>query len=159
MKKLSKAHVTAIASALVFCSGAIFTPAANAGQTSTTPAAPATNPKAAPAASAPKTAAAKPKTAPTAKSATPSSAAPGASSSARPSGTPAAAAGALTTEKEKASYALGMNIATGLKQQMKPGDIDNASLVRGIKDALAGAKPALSMDDAVAALKKLQDTV
>ena len=52
-----------------------------------------------------------------------------------------------------------MNIATGLKQQMKPGDIDNASLVRGIKDALAGAKPALSMDDAVAALKKLQDTV
>jgi FKBP-type peptidyl-prolyl cis-trans isomerase len=66
---------------------------------------------------------------------------------------------ALTTDKQKASYALGMNIAAGLSQQMDPKDIDKASLLQGFKDTLAGAKPAISMEEAVAALKKLQDTV
>jgi FKBP-type peptidyl-prolyl cis-trans isomerase len=52
-----------------------------------------------------------------------------------------------------------MNIAKGLTSQMKPGDVDNASLLRGMKDMLTGAKPALSMDEAVAALAQLQKTV
>ena len=42
---------------------------------------------------------------------------------------------------------------------MKPGDIDNASLIRGLKDTLAGAKPLLTTEQAVAALTQLQKTV
>jgi FKBP-type peptidyl-prolyl cis-trans isomerase len=113
---------------------------------------PATNAPSAPAATAPKAAPAKPKAA-----TTPAKPAGAASSGSTTSS--AAAAGALTTDKQKASYALGMNIAKGLSQQMKPGDIDNASLVRGIKDALAGTKPLLTTEQAVAALAQLQKTV
>lgn len=117
-------------------------PSANA-QTSSTP-------TTAPAASSqtPATGAAK---APAAKPKAPATTAPKSSSSTAVAG--------LTTDKQKASYALGMNIATGIAKNMKPGDIDDAALMRGMKDVLAGAKPAISMDDAVAALKKLQQTV
>jgi FKBP-type peptidyl-prolyl cis-trans isomerase FklB len=155
MKKVSTKSINALAAAVILCGGAALAPAANARQTSTAPAASSQ----APAASAPATPAAKPKTAPAAKSATPSSTAAGAGSSAKPKGTSASAGTALTTDKQKASYALGMNIAAGLSQQMDPKDIDKASLLQGFKDTLAGAKPAISMEEAVAALKKLQDTV
>jgi FKBP-type peptidyl-prolyl cis-trans isomerase FklB len=155
MKKLSTKSINALAAAVILCGGAALAPAANARQTSTAPVASSQ----APAASAPATPAAKPKTTPAAKSATPSSTAAGAGSSAKPKGTSASAGTALTTDKQKASYALGMNIAAGLSQQMDPKDIDKASLLQGFKDTLAGAKPAISMEEAVAALKKLQDTV
>jgi FKBP-type peptidyl-prolyl cis-trans isomerase len=112
---------------------------------------PSTNTQTAPAATTPKAAPAKPKAATT--PAKPAGTASGTSTAS------SAAAGALTTDKQKASYALGMNIATGLSQQMKPGDIDNASLERGIKDTLAGAKPLLTAEQAMAALSQLQKTV
>jgi FKBP-type peptidyl-prolyl cis-trans isomerase FklB len=155
MKKISTKGINALAATVILCGGAALAPAANARQTSTATAASSQ----APAASAPATPAAKPKTTPAAKSATPSSTAAGAGSSAKPKGTSASAGTALTTDKQKASYALGMNIAAGLSQQMDPKDIDKASLLQGFKDTLAGAKPAISMEEAVAALKKLQDTV
>jgi FKBP-type peptidyl-prolyl cis-trans isomerase len=139
MRKLLTMAPTVLMAAL-FLSGNVF------GQQT-----PATNTQPAPAATAPKATPAKPKSA-----TDPAKPAGGATGT---SATSSAAAGALTTDKQKASYALGMNIAKGVSQQMKPGDIDNASLVRGIKDTLAGTKPLLTTEQAVAALSQLQKTV
>jgi FKBP-type peptidyl-prolyl cis-trans isomerase FklB len=63
----------------------------------------------------------------------------------------------LTTEKEKQSYALGMNIARGISRQ--GADVDAAAMARGLRDTLSGAKPLLTDDEAEAALKQLQDAV
>ncbi len=64
----------------------------------------------------------------------------------------------LTTDKDKASYAIGMNIGKGLKENLKKDsvDVNNDILVRGMKDALAGAKPALSDEEAQKVLTALQ---
>ncbi|MGD0955278.1 MAG: FKBP-type peptidyl-prolyl cis-trans isomerase [Candidatus Acidiferrales bacterium] len=98
---------------------------------------------AAPAASTQPTPAAKPQTpAPKTQSA------PAAKSQALP---------ALKTQKEKDSYALGLNIGRGLSKQ--PVDIDTPSLLRGMKDALAGAKPLLTDAEVDAALNELQTQV
>jgi FKBP-type peptidyl-prolyl cis-trans isomerase FklB len=61
--------------------------------------------------------------------------------------------GALTTDKQKESYALGMNIARRLKDQ--PVDLDQEALVQGFKDELSGGKVQLDDDQASAALKQL----
>jgi FKBP-type peptidyl-prolyl cis-trans isomerase FklB len=63
------------------------------------------------------------------------------------------AANPLTTDKQKASYALGLNIARGLKSQAV--DVDPLLLQRGIRDGLAG-KPLLTDQQAQAALTQLQ---
>lgn len=97
--------------------------------------APAANTQQAPAATPQKPSAAKTSKAPAAKS-------------------PAAAAPPLTTDRDKESYALGMNIGKGLKAQSV--DVDTAILARAIKDMLSGATPALTDDEATDALKKLQ---
>jgi FKBP-type peptidyl-prolyl cis-trans isomerase FklB len=60
----------------------------------------------------------------------------------------------LTTTKEKASYAIGMNLGGGLHRQNV--DVDSAALVQGLKDALAGGKTLLTDDEARAALMQLQ---
>jgi FKBP-type peptidyl-prolyl cis-trans isomerase FklB len=44
----------------------------------------------------------------------------------------------LTTDKQKLSYAIGMNIGEGMKRDAD--DIDPAIVVQGLKDALAGGK-------------------
>jgi FKBP-type peptidyl-prolyl cis-trans isomerase FklB len=61
---------------------------------------------------------------------------------------------ALTTSKQKASYAIGMNWGTGLHRQAI--DVDTAALLQGMKDALAGGKTLLTEDEARAALMQLQ---
>jgi FKBP-type peptidyl-prolyl cis-trans isomerase FklB len=61
---------------------------------------------------------------------------------------------ALTTDKQKASYAIGMNVGSGMKRQGI--DVDSAALVQGLKDALAGNKPLMTEDEARAAITKLQ---
>jgi FKBP-type peptidyl-prolyl cis-trans isomerase len=61
---------------------------------------------------------------------------------------------ALTTDKQKASYAIGMNWGTGLRRQEV--DIDSAALIQGMKDSLAGSKTLMTEDEARAALTKLQ---
>ncbi|MGO9588545.1 MAG: FKBP-type peptidyl-prolyl cis-trans isomerase [Candidatus Acidiferrales bacterium] len=72
--------------------------------------------------------------------------------------TPSNAPGpALTTDKQKQSYALGMNIARGISRQ--GADVDAAAMARGLRDTLSGAKPLLTDDQAEAALKQLQDAV
>jgi len=60
----------------------------------------------------------------------------------------------LTTPKQKASYAIGMNIGKNLKRDSV--DIDPAVVSRGLKDALAGGKLLLTDDEAKAALTALQ---
>lgn len=76
-------------------------------------------------------------------------------------GQPTAAEGqgsaALHTQKEKDSYALGMNIASGLKKQLV--DVDAESLARGLKDELAGGKTLLTSEEAQTALAELQSEV
>lgn len=61
---------------------------------------------------------------------------------------------ALTTPKQKASYAIGMNWGTGLHKQGV--DVDTAALIQGMKDALGGGKTLLTEDEARAALMQLQ---
>ncbi len=84
----------------------------------------------------------------------------------KPHATPATRAGrapavrtqpapALTTQKDKFSYALGMNLGTSLHKQSVP--VDPNILLRGLKDALAGGKTALTEDQARAALMEVQN--
>jgi FKBP-type peptidyl-prolyl cis-trans isomerase FklB len=63
----------------------------------------------------------------------------------------------LTTDKQKQSYALGMNIGRGLTRQ--GADVDPATVARGLRDTLAGAKPLLTDAEAEAALTQLQTAV
>jgi FKBP-type peptidyl-prolyl cis-trans isomerase len=86
---------------------------------------------------------------------------------AKSSQTPAAKTGAataktpapltLTTQTQKSSYAIGMNIGKNLKRDSV--SVDPAILVRGLKDALAGGKLLLTDDEAKAALMALQAEV
>jgi FKBP-type peptidyl-prolyl cis-trans isomerase FklB len=73
-----------------------------------------------------------------------------------PAAKPPAAAGqgTLKDEKAKASYALGMNLAKGLKTQ--PVDLDQAAFIQGLKDVLAGGKTLMTEDEMAAALTVLQ---
>jgi len=74
-----------------------------------------------------------------------------------PAQKPAATVPALTTDRDKESYALGLNIAKGLQAQGV--DVDATLLLRGVKDILSGAKPLLTDDEVRAALTKLQTEV
>lgn len=58
------------------------------------------------------------------------------------------------SDKEKDSYAVGLNIGLGLRKQ--PVDLDAASVLRGMKDALSDSKPLLTPDEVGAALNELQ---
>ncbi|HEY3973395.1 MAG TPA: FKBP-type peptidyl-prolyl cis-trans isomerase [Candidatus Sulfotelmatobacter sp.] len=63
----------------------------------------------------------------------------------------------LKTQKEKASYALGMKIGGDLRRQSVNTAIDPALTARGLKDALAGSKTMLmTEDEEKAALTQLQ---
>jgi FKBP-type peptidyl-prolyl cis-trans isomerase FklB len=64
---------------------------------------------------------------------------------------------ALTTQKDKFSYALGMNLGASFKKQSVP--VDPNILARGLKDALAGGKTALTEDQARAAIMEVQTEV
>lgn len=61
---------------------------------------------------------------------------------------------ALKTSKEKASYAIGLNIGKSLQRDSV--DVDAAILARGLKDGLAGGKVLLTDDEVKAALTTLQ---
>jgi FKBP-type peptidyl-prolyl cis-trans isomerase len=86
---------------------------------------------------------------------------------AKSSQTPAAKTGAaatktpapltLTTQTQKSSYAIGMNIGKNLKRDSV--SVDPAILLRGLKDALAGGKLLLTDEEAKAALTALQAEV
>jgi FKBP-type peptidyl-prolyl cis-trans isomerase FklB len=60
----------------------------------------------------------------------------------------------LTTQKDKFSYALGMNLGANFKKQSVPVDPD--LLARGLKDSLAGGKTLLTEDQARAVMTEVQ---
>jgi FKBP-type peptidyl-prolyl cis-trans isomerase FklB len=68
--------------------------------------------------------------------------------------TKSAAPTKLTTQKDKFSYAIGMNIGTNLHRQSV--DVDPELLIQGMKDALAGGKMLLTEDEAKAVLTEAQ---
>jgi FKBP-type peptidyl-prolyl cis-trans isomerase FklB len=85
--------------------------------------------------------------------------APAAKSTTAPTAKPRAAATAstplaLTTQKDKASYAIGMNIGKDLGDKLHKDsvDVNTAILLRGIKDSLAGGKMLLTDEQAKAVM-------
>jgi len=60
----------------------------------------------------------------------------------------------LKTDKDKTSYALGMNAGTNFKQQSI--DVNTDVFLKGLKDALSGAKPLLTDDEMRSTLTVLQ---
>jgi len=73
--------------------------------------------------------------------------------------TPAAAAKpkeiALTTQQDKISYAIGMNLAKTFQRQSV--EVEPDVLVKGLKDVLAGNKPLLTDEEAMATLTTMQN--
>ncbi len=63
----------------------------------------------------------------------------------------------LKTQKEKASYAIGVNIGKGLHRDSV--DVDPAILARGLRDGLGGTKTLLSDEEMKGALIALQTEV
>jgi FKBP-type peptidyl-prolyl cis-trans isomerase len=61
---------------------------------------------------------------------------------------------ALKTQKDKFSYALGMNLGANLHKQSVP--VDPNIMARGLKDALAGGKTLLTEEEARAAITAVQ---
>jgi FKBP-type peptidyl-prolyl cis-trans isomerase FklB len=61
---------------------------------------------------------------------------------------------ALTTEKDRLSYAMGMDLGAQLKTRSV--EIDPAVFGRGLKDALSGAKTLLTEEEAKAVITELQ---
>lgn len=70
-----------------------------------------------------------------------------------------ATAVALTTQKQKNSYALGMSIGLGFQKQGIDKSVDSALVVRGMRDALIGSKTAMTEDEMKAALQQLRTEV
>ena len=66
---------------------------------------------------------------------------------------PAAAAG-FKTQKEKVSYAIGMEMGKGVKSQGI--DVDPAILAQGLRDAMSGAKPQMSEEELKQVITGLQ---
>ncbi len=102
------------------------------------------------------------KTDQTPSKAQPASAAPKAPATKAPAKTPAKTAAAkgtapvaLKTQKEKFSYALGMNLGMSLKKQSV--EVDPVILSQGLKAALAGGKALLSPEEAQATLMEVQN--
>jgi FKBP-type peptidyl-prolyl cis-trans isomerase FklB len=87
----------------------------------------------------------------------------GATATKKPAGTTAAkrpttaAPVVLKTDKDKQSYAMGMNLGLGLHKQGMT--LDTALVARGMKDAMTGGKTALTEDEARAAIQQLQGTL
>ncbi|HTT21754.1 MAG TPA: FKBP-type peptidyl-prolyl cis-trans isomerase [Candidatus Sulfotelmatobacter sp.] len=66
---------------------------------------------------------------------------------------------ALTTQKQKQSYALGMSIGLGFQKQGIDKSIDSSLVVRGFRDSIAGSKTAMTEDEMKAALQQLRTEV
>jgi len=134
-------------STLVFAAAAVFSGTAVAGQQSSTPA-PATSKPAS--ASTPKSAAG-PQTAGAAKTGQ------GAAAAKKP-GAAAGAPAPLKTDKDKRSYAIGLNIGAKVANELKAGgvDMDSAVLARGIRDSLTGAKHLMTDEEVKTTLTALE---
>jgi FKBP-type peptidyl-prolyl cis-trans isomerase FklB len=106
--------------------------------------------------------ASKPATSATAKSAASQStgaakAGQGAAAAKKPGATTGAAT-LLKTDKDKRSYAIGLNIGAKVASELKAGgvDMDSAILARGIRDSLTGAKHLMTDEEVKASLTALE---
>jgi FKBP-type peptidyl-prolyl cis-trans isomerase FklB len=82
---------------------------------------------------------------------------PATSSTTTPKTAAAANAGApllLKTQKDKVSYAIGLNIGKSFRKDSV--DVNSAIFARGVKDAITGAKPLLTDEELKAVLTELQ---
>jgi len=70
----------------------------------------------------------------------------------------AATATLLKTDRDKRSYAVGLNIGKKVASEMKAGqvDVDSALVARGIRDSLTGGKALLTDAEVQASLKSLE---
>ncbi|HXJ89439.1 MAG TPA: FKBP-type peptidyl-prolyl cis-trans isomerase [Candidatus Binatia bacterium] len=66
---------------------------------------------------------------------------------------------ALTTQKQKQSYALGMSIGLGFQKQGIDKSIDSSLVVRGFRDSIGGSKTAMTEDEMKTALQQLRTEV
>src|ERR1700687_3053080 len=102
-------------------------------------------------------------TTPAPPSATTPKAATTAKTPAKKTGTAAksAAAPALTTRKQKFSYALGMNVGSGLGANLKKQsvEVDTNLVSQGLKDAMSGGKTRLTQQEAHTVLTEVQNEV
>src|SRR5271168_4629882 len=98
-------------------------------------------------------------TTPAAPAATTPKAATTAKTPAKKTGT--AAATALTTQKQKFSYALGMNIGKNLGDQLKKQsvDVDWSLVAKGLRESTSGGKTLLTEDEAKAVLTAVQTDI
>jgi FKBP-type peptidyl-prolyl cis-trans isomerase len=69
--------------------------------------------------------------------------------------TPAQKKAELKTQKEKASYGVGLNIGNNLKGQLP--DVDVNALVRGLRDAMSGAKSAVPDSELAVVMASFQE--
>src|ERR1019366_7912299 len=72
-----------------------------------------------------------------------------------------AAAAALTTRKQKFSYALGMDIGSGLGANLKKQsvEVDPNLVSQGLKDSMSGAKTRLTEEEKKAVLTEMQNDI
>lgn len=70
---------------------------------------------------------------------------------------PALAQEPLSTPKAQQSYAVGLSIGSGLREDGVA--LDESAFLRGVRDALANAKPALSEEQLNGALRQLQTDI
>jgi len=84
-------------------------------------------------------------------------AAPPAKAPAAPAAQAPAPASAFKTQKEKISYAIGMEMGKGVKTQGL--DVDPSILEQGLKDALSGAKSQMSEDEIKQVITALQQDI
>src|SRR6478609_5370777 len=69
-------------------------------------------------------------------------------------GAPAFAQDGLTTPQQQSSYAVGLTIGSSMRRDGVT--LDEPAFLRGVRDALANAKPALTEEQLNAALRQLQ---
>jgi FKBP-type peptidyl-prolyl cis-trans isomerase FklB len=85
---------------------------------------------------------------------------PAAKPAASPTPSPQASQGStLKTEKEKISYAIGMNVGSGLRDSLsrQSVEVDSNLLTQGFKDAMGSNKTLMTEDEARAVLAQLQN--
>jgi FKBP-type peptidyl-prolyl cis-trans isomerase FklB len=82
---------------------------------------------------------------------------PAATSQQAPAAADSQSSSTLTTQKDKVSYAIGMNIGTTLRRQSI--EVDPNIVRQGLEDAMAGGKTVLSEDEVRATLTELQNDI
>jgi FKBP-type peptidyl-prolyl cis-trans isomerase FklB len=135
-------------STLVFAAAGILSGSATIAQQTSTPA-PATTSKPATSSAA--------KSASTGQNAGTAKTGQGATAAKKPAATTGAAT-LLKTEKDKRSYAIGLNIGAKVANELKAGgvDMDSTILARGIRDSLTGAKHLMTDEEVKTSLTALE---